>query len=180
MAQPAQAPVNARTRRGRAGQAAVELAVALVCILLVVSGLLQFILLAHADTDTMAEATARASDDAAGGGLSASFQPVRDWRKGRDGLIFTRDDEKSGGNLASIRSDIAAKTAPNGDWSATTGIRATDIRELAETGAATTFGFVHERSEQQVEILPAAAALFGLRDPTVGNDVWMVKVGDIY
>ena len=176
MAEPAQAPVT----RARAGQAVVELVVALFCILLVTTGLLQLVIFANADTETMAEATARASDEASGAGISASFQPVRDWRKGSDGLVFTRDDEKVGGNLSAMRSVIAGKTAPVGDWSALEGTRSSDIRDLAETGDSASFGFVHARAEQSVEAIPAAAVLFGLRNPIVGNDVWMVKVGDLY
>ena len=178
MAQPSQAPVGAA---GRAGQAVVELVVALFCILLLLTGLLQFTIMATADTETRIDATARASTEAAGGGLDDSFQPIRDWQRGADGLTMTRDDVEVGGSLSGVRMDIAAKTAPGGDWGATSGaIRATDIRTLAESGASTAFGFVHARSEQSIEIIPAAGALFGLRNPVVGNDVWMVKVGNLY
>ncbi len=177
MAQPAQAPVGAL---GRAGQAVVELVIALVCILLLVSGLLQFTIMAAADTETRAEATANASADAAGGGLSATFQPIRDWQRGRDTFTMTRDDVAVGGSLAGVRSDIAGKTVPDGDWSALLDARSTDVREFAQTGDLTSFGFVHAHSARQIETIPAAAILFGLRNPTVENDVWMVKVDGLY
>ena len=177
MAQPAQAPVGTR---GRAGQAVVELVIALVCILLLVTGLLQFTLMAGADTETRAEATALASGDAASLGLSSSFQPVRDWRRGADTLTMTRDDVAVSGSFGPIRSAIAGKTAPDGEWGATSGARSTDLPEFAQTGATTSFGFVHAHSERQIETIPAAAILFGLRAPTVANDVWMVKVDGLY
>lgn len=178
MAQPSPAPVGVP---GRAGQAIVELVVALFCILLLLSGLLQFAMMATADTQTRADATAQASSEAAGDGLNASFQPIRDWKRGADGFTMTHDDAEVGGSLSRVRMDIAAKTAPGGDWGALSGaIRTTDIHTLSESGLSTTFGFVHARSEQSVETIPAAGALFGLRDPVVGNDVWMVKVGNLY
>ena len=178
MAQPTPAPV---TERRRTGQAVVELVVALFCILLLVTGLLQFTILGAADTETRTEATARASDDAAGGGLSSSFQPLRDWKRGADNLTMTRDDVAVAGSLADVRSTIAAKTAPGGDWGATTdALRGTEIRTLAEMEQSTAFGFVHARAEQSVEAIPSAAALFRLRSPVIGNDVWMVKVGNLY
>ena len=177
MAQPAQAPVGAR---GRAGQAVVELVIALVCILLLVSGLLQFTIMASADTETRAEATANASADAAGGGLSSSFQPIRDWQRGPDTFTMTRDDVAVAGSLGAVRSAIAGKTAPDGDWSSLLRARSIDIRELALTDASTSFGFVHAHSERQIETIPAAAILFGLRNPTIANDVWMVKVDGLY
>ncbi len=177
MAQPAQAPVAIR---GRAGQAVVELVIALVCILLLVSGLLQFTIMAAADTETRAEATALASDDAAGAGQSSSFQPIRDWKRGPDGYTLTRDDVAVAGSLGAIRTEIAGKTAPDGDWSALVAARSTDLREFAQAGDHSPFGFVHAHSERQIETIPAAAIFFGLRDPVIANDVWMVKVDRLY
>ncbi len=175
MAQPAQAPV---TRRD--GQAAVELVVALFCLLLVTTGLLQLVLLATADTDTLAEATARASDAATGSGLAASFQPVRDWGTGRDGLALTRDDEEVRGSLSGVRSDIAAKAVPDNDWGAFDEVNPRGFRALAESGDTAGFGFVHARAERDAETIPAARPLFGVRSPSVGNDVWMVEIGGLH
>lgn len=170
-----------RASEDRRGQAVVELTIALFCILLLVGGLLQLVILAHSDTETMAEATARASEAAAtGGSFAESFSPVRDWRPGRDGMILTRDDREVGGSLAGPRQDIASRTAPDGDWSALDAADRTDIRSFAENGASAAFGFVHAHAEQEVEVLPFCRALFGLREARTGNDVWMVKVGDLY
>ncbi len=177
MAQPAQAPVGAR---GRAGQAVVELVIALVCILILLSGVLQFTIMATADTETRAEATANASANATGIGIAKSFQPIRDWERGADTFTMTRDDVAVAGSLGAVRSDIVGKTAPDGDWGAMSGVRATDLREFAQTGGPTLFGFVNARSERQIEIIPAAAILFGLRNPTIENEVWMVKVDGLY
>ena len=167
--------------QGRNGQACVELTIALMAILVILGGLLQLIILAHADTDTMAEATAEASDTAASAGsFSDTFSPVRDWKPGRDGLILTRDDQEVGGSLAKPRQDIASRTAPAGDWSALDDATHTDIRSFAENGSTASFGFVHARAEQDVDVLPLSGPLFGLRRPQTGNDVWMVKVNDLY
>ena len=118
----------------RSGQAAVEFTVAIVCVLLLVAALLQLVIFADADTGPLAEATARASEAATGGGFPDSFAPVRDWDAGPDGLFFTRDDAARPGSLARLRSDIAARTAPGGDWSAFDGARSTALRSLAQRG----------------------------------------------
>lgn len=164
----------------RAGQAAVEFTVAVVCILLVTTALLQLVIFADADTGTMAEATARASDAATGGGLATSFSPVRDWSRGRDGLIFTSDDAPRAGNFASVRSDIAAKTAPDGDWTALDRTHSIDLRTFAQYGNPTVFGFVRGEAAREIEVLPAARILLGLRSPAVGNEAWSVRVGGLY
>jgi len=167
--------------RSRAGQAVAELTIALFCILLLVGGLLQLVILAHTDTETMAEATAEASDAAATrGSFAQSFSPIRDWQPGRDGMILTRDDREVGGSLAGPRRDIASRTAPAGDWSALDAADRTEIRSFAENGSSAAFGLVHARAEQEVEVLPFCRTLFGLRDAHTGNDVWMVKVNDLY
>ena len=93
---------------------------------------------------------------------------------------MTRDDVAVAGSLGAVRSAIAGKTAPDGDWSSLLRARSIDIRELALTDASTSFGFVHAHSERQIETIPAAAILFGLRNPTIANDVWMVKVDGLY
>ena len=157
MAQPSPAPVGVPKREG---QAIVELVVALFCILLLLTGFLQFTMMATTDTQTRADATAKASAEAAGDGLNASFQPIRDWKRGADRFTMTHDDVEVGGSLSGVRMNIAAKTAPDGDWGAMSGvIRSTDIHRLTESGLSTTFGFVHARSEESVETIPAAGAL---------------------
>lgn len=166
---------------GRTGQAIVELVIALFAILVIVGGLLQLVILAHADTETMAEATATASDAASTeGSFSDTFSAVRDWEPGTDGMVLTRDDRKVGGSLSRPRHDIAARTAPGGDWSALDDSTRTDIRSFAERDSSAAFGFVHARSERDVDVLPLAGPLFGIRNASTGNDVWMVKVNDLY
>ena len=165
----------------RLGQAVVELVVAMLAILVIVGGLLQLVLLAHADTETMAEATAKASDAAASeGSFADTFSAIRDWEAGRDNLLLTPDDREVGGSLAHPRNDIASRTAPAGDWAALDDATHTDIRSFAERGSTAAFGFVHARAERDVEVLPLSGPLFGLHQATSGNDVWMVKVNDLY
>ena len=165
----------------RTGQAVVELVITLLAVLVILGGLLQLLVLAHADTATMAEATAAAADSAStAGAFAESFTPVRDWRPGRDGQILTRDDEEVKGSVAGFRSDIASRTFPAGDSSSLDDASSTDIRSFSELGATASFGFVHARAEQDVEVLPLSGPLFGLRRAQTGNDVWMVKVNDIW
>ncbi len=174
-------PEIPKSGKGALGQAIVELVIALFAILVIVGGLLQLVILAHADTETMAEATATASDAAStAGSFSDSFSAVRDWEPGTDGMVLTRDDRKVGGSLSRPRHDIAARTAPGGDWSALDDATRTDIRSFAERDSSAAFGFVHARSERDVDVLPLAGPLFGIRNASTGNDVWMVKVNDLY
>jgi len=170
-------------RASRAGQAMVELAAALIAILVVVSGLLQLVLLATADTDTLAEATARAAQRATTGVLLAQTLPViADWDPGPDGLRQTKDDRAIPGSLAGVRQVIAGSTAPSGDWSALEEARFRAIADLHHgLLPSTTFGLVRGEADREVETIPAARMLFGLRDPArVRNEVWMSGIGGLY
>ncbi len=169
--------------QGRAGQAMVELVVALIAILVVVAGLLQLILMGGAHTETLTEAAARAAARAvAGGALAETFTPIADWTPGPDGLRQTPDDLPERGSLDGPRGLIAARTAPDGDWSAVEPARFRSIADLHHgTLPSATFGFVRGDAVRDVEVLPAARALFGLRDPTeIRNEVWMTLVGGLY
>lgn len=161
----------------------IELVVAIIAIMVVLAGLLQIILLSAANTDShveaIAEAAARASSHAA---LAATFNPLADWNPGADGYEQTRDDTPLPGSLADTRNLIAGETAPDDDWSA--------IDEAAHNQIAafhhgmlpsSTFGLVSGKATRSVEVLPIAATLFGLRNPTeIENEVWMTKVDGLY
>ena len=160
-----------------------ELVVAIVCILILVSGLLQLILLGTADTNTLVEATARASNKATASLLLAETPSnIRDWEAGRDGMRHTKDDRSRPGGWGAARRQIAEATAPNGDWSAVDQARFDNIARFHHgTLPSATMGFVSGSAEEDVEALPAAMAFFGLRNPTrVRNEVWMTATGSLY
>lgn len=172
-----------RSIRSRVGQAMVELVAAVVGILVVVTGLLQLILLGTADTNTMVAATADAASRAtATVAMLPTLDVVADWEAGPDGLMQTKDDARVDGNLDGVQRDVAGATAPNGDWSAVDGARHNDIAVLAYGALpSTTFGLVRGQASEDVEVVPAARSLFGLRDPTeVRNEVWMTVTGALY
>lgn len=161
----------------------VELVVGLLCILVVLAGLLQIVLLSTADTDAMVDAVAEATSLAAGNlVLASTFTPVRDWSAGPDGYEQTSDDEARRGSLGSVQSVIARPTAPFGDWSAVDEARHSSIA-LLHHGLlpSTTYGFVSARGARTVETLPAARILFGLpADMEVRHEVWMTTLGGLY
>lgn len=167
----------------RSGQAMVEMVAALLCILAVMAGLLQLVLMGTADTDTMVEATAQAAARATSGVLlSETPDPIADWEPGNDGMEQTKDDEPVPGSLAGVRQNIAGPTAPDGDWAAVDAARHNAIAELHHgLLPASTFGLVRGSASRDVEVIPVAKALFGLRDPTdVENEVWTAAVGGLY
>ncbi len=167
----------------RSGQAMVELVAALVCILVVLAGLLQIVLLSTADTDTLVEASARAASRAASPlALAASLPVIENWTPGRDGLEQTRDDVAQRGSLARVQGVVASPTAPGGDWSAVEAARHGRLAELHHgLLPSTTFGLVRGNASRTVEVLPVAHALFGLRSPMeIENEVWMSTLGGLY
>lgn len=172
-----------RTSASRSGQAMAELVVALICILIVVSGMLQLVLLGTADTNTLVEATSQAANRATSNViLSENFRPISDWEVGQDGFAQTKDDQPVRGNLQPISSRIAGATAPGGDWSALDNARHDAISRLNHgMQPGTTFGLVSGEASESVETLPVATALFGLSDPVeVANTVWMTATGGLY
>jgi hypothetical protein len=167
----------------RAGQAMIELVVAMIAILVVITGLLQLILLGTADSNTMVAATAEAAARAtAGVAMLPTLDIVADWEAGPDGMDQTKDDVRIGGSLARVQQHIAGATAPNDDWSAVDGARNNDIATLHHGALpSTTFGLVRGQASESAEVIPAAVAFFGLSDPAeVKNEVWMTATGALY
>ncbi len=163
----------------RQGQAVVELVVGLICLLVVIGGLLQLVLMARSDTETLQKATAEAASRAADSGmLSESFSPIRDWEPGADTYLQTKDDVETAGSFGPLRDRIARKTFPDGDMSAVDGARFGDMQELATGGStAALHGMVSGEASEEVEVLPVSRALFGLKNPaTVENTVWFPKI----
>lgn len=175
------APAGSVARRS--GQAMIELVAAIICILVVVTGLLQLILLGTADTNTMVEATARAAERASSSlVLAESPDNIADWDVGQDEMQQTKDDEPVSGSLMPVQVNIAGATAPNGDWGAVDGARHNDIAMLNHGAIpSTTLGMVRGEASEDVEVIPAAKAFFGLRDPMeIRNKVWMTATGALY
>ncbi len=167
----------------REGQAMVEFVVALLCILAVFAGMLQLIMMGTANTDTMVEASAMAASRATVGVFPTETPSlVADWNAGRDGMEQTKDDVPVPGSLALVQLQIAGATAPGGDWSVLNDVRHGRIAELHHgLLPANTLGLVRGTASRTVEVMPAARALFGLRNPTeVRNEVWMTAVGGLY
>jgi len=167
----------------RSGQAMVELTVALIAILVVTAGLLQLILLGTADTDTMVEATAEAANRATSSvAMLPTLEIIDDWDPGRDGIMHTKDDQPIRGSIGNVSRGIANRTAPGGDWSAVDSATHNRIARLAYGALpSTTYGLVRGRASREVEVLPAARALFGLSDPAeIRNEVWMTVTGALY
>ncbi len=170
-------------RQARSGQAMVELVVALIAILVVTAGMFQLVLMGTAHTETLTEAAAQAASGAvSGAALAQTFTPVADWNAGPDGMRQTPDDIAERGSLAGARSGIAALSVPNADWSAIDPARFRSIAEFHHGALpSTTFALVRGEAAREVDVLPVARALFGLRDPTeIRNEVWMTLTGGLY
>lgn len=101
--------------RGNRGQALVELAVAMIAVLVLVAGLLQIVALSRAHLDAIDLARERAGLRALGGLIGAESPPMhylRNWSAGPDGRPYTRDDVPLRGNPELVRQGILRHARP--------------------------------------------------------------------
>ena len=105
-----------RTSNGRAGQALIEMTIALVAMIVVVAGLIQISRLGRVRIDTLNEARAAA----AGMMMSDQYLSVppnshylADWTRGNDNSPYSADDEMIGASSESVKFQILAKARPS-------------------------------------------------------------------
>ena len=110
-------PASGTTPR-QAGQAVIELAVAIVLLLIVVTGILHVSRLARTSLFLQSvlrnEAGTRAMDT---GAMSDSASYISDWEEGEDGLRYTSDDQPvlNSGGLSSTMMSLLDKSVNSGD-----------------------------------------------------------------
>lgn len=168
----------------RAGQAMIEFIIGLMVVVLLFAGMLQFIDIASAHSETLSEARAIAGDLSLNGSpISGTPEYMLDWEEGPDEMRHTSDDEPVLGSLSGTQRGILDLSVPDpGDWPELDERVNNDISELrAGTLPMALFGFV--QGEESVSI-PLWAAMrqwvYSDESVEVRAEVWLPRAGGLY
>jgi len=103
--------------RGQKGQAIVEFAIGLVCLLILIAALVQLGAIARRDLRNILDARARAGSAALSDVYLAPISPgprfIRDWTDGPDRSPYTADDVPLFSNPALVSDEIIARGRPD-------------------------------------------------------------------
>lgn len=167
-----------RAKNEAAGQAMVELVIALLVIVLIVSGLTQFIQLSNEKETMMGDLRGEAGL-AAIDGLSSASAPkyIVNWREGGDEMRHTGDDTYSTGSFnTKLGSDILdLSVSDDSAWSYLSGAVNKDFFNLRSSpSSSAALGFVRRADKKTIELMPAIRDFIIDRDSiTVGEEIWM-------
>ncbi|MDZ4198208.1 MAG: hypothetical protein U1E27_02885 [Kiritimatiellia bacterium] len=168
--------------RRKGGQAIIELAIAMIAVMVLLAALLQLGLLTREQENSMQEARGRADEEALAAVYrypSAMPEDLRGWQPGPDRIAHSRDDRSIAGNSEGLREEIIAVSMPDDLNARISGNR---ISTLMRTGQmAMEFDLVSGRADARVvPLLPLTQRLFYDADSlSLENDVWMVWLRDI-
>ena len=158
----------------------VEFVVAILAVVIVVTGFLQFLDIAGMRGKIVNEIRGETGKQALStSNLADRPDYIKEWREGNDEMRHTADDEKSLGSISvTLGNDIVERSVRNpADWAVLENAVNTSIPELRGGLSANALGFIHGREREEVELLPAMRDWFIGKDTiTVGEDLWMPKL----
>ncbi len=164
----------------QAGQAMIELVVALVVMLVLFAGILQIgsMGVRHSKLMTSArrDAGGKAMQEAS---TFASPDYVGACTLGNDGIPFSRDDEKTQGNMALLQVGIAGYAEPDDLNQRRSGNLVSAIAESAFPQGLS--GLVDGEATESVELLPVVRALIYQSETVeLQGKVWMTWTKGVY
>jgi hypothetical protein len=173
----------AQPRRGAPGQAMIEFVVAILLVVIIMAGLLQFVEIAGIKGLLLGAIRREAGELALGQRtvLGAAPDYILDWKPGADAIRHTADDTFDSGiagntlQAAVIDQSVAAPA----DWSYLDDAHNTAIPNLHISGQpASALGFIHADLDEVVTLLPAMRDwLIGKESITVGTELWFPRLG---
>lgn len=177
-AAPATTRETSAARVRRAGQAMIECVVAILLIVVLVAGMLQFVELAGRKGELLAEIRGEAGRLAMGGRQAIGTRPdyILDWSAGADATRHTADDESrlglAGGTL---QAGVVNRSALHpDDWHVLDAARNTAFPLLHDSALPLgTLGLIHAEQRDTLPLMPAMRDwLLGRDTVTVGADLW--------
>ncbi len=166
------------------GQAMIELTVALVAILTIMSGLLLIVSVGTAHTEAMMEARREA-----GANAMMDIAPIEspdfifDWQAGNDGKKLTADDTSMQDNTQPFNDNIVNRAVGNNDeWPLFSGMNNNPINQLRNNSTpATLFGLVKGEEHISIPLLPVIQKLiFNSDNLEIDSEVWLTHTKGIY
>jgi hypothetical protein len=170
-----------RVRAGRVhkqGQAMIEFVIAILMVVIVIAGVLQFVELAGVKGDLLAQIRSDAGEEAFGNRISLSTVPtyILDWQAGEDEIRHTADDTMDTGLAGNTlqQAVVNRSTAQDDDWRYVDEAKSDSIPVLhASTLPMSALGFIHAEAEETVTLLPAMRDwIIGKETVTVGTELW--------
>ena len=173
----------AQPRRGAPGQAMIEFVVAILLVVIIMAGLLQFVELAGAKGLLLGAIRREAGEQALGQRIVLGAAPdyILDWEPGADAIRHTADDTFDRGIAGNtLQAAVVDRSVANpADWSHLEDARNTAIPDLHTSGQPLgALGFIHAELEEEVTLLPAMRDwLIGKESITVGTELWFPRLG---
>lgn len=171
----------------RSGQAAAELAVGTLLMVIVIFSLLFVSQMARSSLNLHAVLRGDAGERAMDSTLSTSPQPIADWDEGADNVRHTADDRPQN-NSAGLSSTLVALTdfsvRTDDDWTHVTGksrlpVSAVTLR--VSPGLSATLGFVHAEGTLHVPVDPLVQqVIYAKEEVAIREEVWMPLMGGLY
>lgn len=140
----------------------IEFIVGIVAILALFAGLIQFVSLFTAQTDTLAKARSLAGMRAMSDVPTASAaEYIKFWDEADDERRYSADDTHTEADPVAFMDTIAAKAGRDAaDWQRLSAVPRNEIRDLRNSGApATMLGLEEGRDSKEVFLLPAVRHL---------------------
>lgn len=172
--------VNHRPRSR--GQAMIEFVIAILLVVILVTGILQFVELAGLKGQLLAEIRSDAGGHAMGQASVPTTAPayIRDWREGRDALRHTADDLDERGSAAdTLHVNVLDRaTVRPDDWQYLADARSTETLRLRDSAMpASALGLFQTERREEVAVLPAMRDwLLGRDSVTVGAEIWFPRL----
>ncbi len=179
------APRSPRARRS--GQAAVEFAVGLLLMLIVLTGILHVARMGRTSLFLHSVLRGDAGEAAMSRISSPSPDYIADWREGPDGLRFTADDQPVR-NSAMVPATLGLLTRSSvreaRDWEAVaqnTRLPLSMVTLRNSPLLATAIGFVHADETLHVPVDPVIRQLIYAKDEVaIREEVWIPLMGGLY
>ena len=164
------------------GQAMIEFVIAILLVVIIIAGMLQFVELAGRKGELLAEIRAEAGEQAMGRRLPLVVRPlyILNWEVGADEIRHTADDTRETGLAGgTLQQTVINRTVQQeADWQRLDTAHNAAIPILHDSAIPlSALGFIHAELHDEVTLLPAMRDwLIGKPTVTVGTELWFPKL----
>lgn len=173
---------------GHSGQAAIELVVSILLLLIVVTGLIQVNRMARTSLFLHSVLRGRVGETAMeSSSVSVTPEYISDWQAGADGERYTADDKPvtGGASLPTLLGNLVSDSVRTPeDWgyiADASQLPVSMVQLYKSPSMAATLGFAHEAETLDVPVDPVLRQLvYGKDEVTIKEEVWMPLMGGLY
>lgn len=160
------------------GQAMIEFVIAIMVVVVLIAGVVQFTELASLRGKLAAELRGEAGSRAMHplGRMAGSPDYLRTWGEGDDAVRHTADDTREMASPATVPNAILDRTVSDpGDWQRLGNVASAELPGLrAASLPMSALGFLHAERRERVTLMPAMREWVRAPDEiTVGAEIWL-------